>query len=250
MKRNLEKTLAIACLAAAFMTSTALADEAKTAAPSSEKTAIHQEEPLPPMGHGPALPPPEMMENGKFQMPKLTPAQKEKLDARRKEIFANWSNMSTKERRNAHEQFVNEVRQTQMSNLTPEQKEKFAQEMAQRDKKRAELRDKLAKMTPAQREAFHQKEHEKWIKKRTKNMSSAEKRTFLEQDAAREKRRAEFKAKWDKMTPAEREAWKDEHKNQMGRGYGNGRLPMGPGPVIPQNSAGSSTNASGTSPAK
>lgn len=218
MKRDLEKTLAIACLAAAFMTSTALAAEPAASTTVKSSPALHQEVMEPPPGRGPALPPPDMIDSGKFQMPKLTQAQKEKLDAKRREIFNNWPSMTTEERRNAHEKFVTEVRQEQMKNLTPEQKEQFTKEMARRDKKMAELRAKLAKMTPEQREAYHQKMHEKWVQKRTKNMSSEEKRAFLEQDAAREKRRADFKAQWEKMTPEQREAWKAEHRRHQGPG--------------------------------
>jgi hypothetical protein len=234
MKTNLKKSLAIAGVLAAMMAGSAFA------ATTSDKDNLPP--PPPPgafqKGHGPQ------------QLPKLTGLQRERLDAKRKELFANWQNMTPEQRRTAHNEFQKAVRDEQMKNMTPEEQEKFQKEIAKRDKERAEFKAKWAKMTPAQKEAYRTKQHEKMLKERTKGMTSEQKEAFLKRDAQIQKERAEFREKWQKMTPAEKEQWRKDHPRKEGmgpmqmKGYGNDKFrqhhPMGPGPALPPPAEGES----------
>ena len=71
-------------------------------------------------------PPPGMSRNVKRPpMPKLTAEQRTKLDAERRQLFADWQNMTPEQRREAHNKFQKSVRNEQMKNMTPAEKEKF-----------------------------------------------------------------------------------------------------------------------------
>lgn len=225
MKTNLKRSLALAGVLAAILAGSAFA--ADTA----------DKDTLPP-------PPPGMSRNVKRPpMPKLTAEQRTKLDAERRQLFADWQNMTPEQRREAHNKFQKSVRNEQMKNMTPAEKEKFLKEEARRDKERAEFKAKWAKMTPAQREEYRTKQHDKMLKERTKGMTDEQKEAFLKRDAQIQKERAEFRTKWQQMTPAEREQWRKDHPRKEGnrpygmQGYGNNNFkqhhPMGPGPVMP-----------------
>lgn len=244
MKTNLKKSLALAGVLAALMAGSAFAatDNSKDNLPPPPPPGAFQK------GHGPQ------------QLPKLTGLQRERLDAKRKELFANWQNMTPEQRRTAHNQFQKAVREEQMKNMTPEEQEKFQKEIAKRDKERAEFKAKWDKMTPAQREEYRTKQHEKMLKERTKGMTAEQKEAFLKRDAQIQKERAEFRAKWQKMTPAEKEQWRKDHPRKEFRGpngqgpeghngfqmkgYGNENFrqhhPMGPGPAMPPPAEGES----------
>ncbi len=223
MKNSWKKSLAIAAALAALCAGSAFA---------ADNTAADKEN-VPP-------PPPGMFKEYKRPpLPKLTSEQKASLDTQRQKIFANWQNMTTQERRDAHKEFRKAVRAEQMKNMTSKEKEKFLKDEAKHKQERADFKAKWAKMTPAEREAFRTKHHEKMLKERTKGMTGEQKKAFLKRDAEMEKSRQAFRTKWEKMTPAEKEQWRKEHPRKEGQGpfkmhgYGNGKLPMGPGPVVP-----------------
>lgn len=223
MKQSWKKSLAVAGILAALCAGSAFA-------------ADNNDKELPP-------PPPPMTMNGAKRpaLPKLTAEQRTKLDAQRKEIFEKWQTMTPAERRAAHDKFHKVVREEQMKNMTPTEKEKFMKEEAKREKEQTEFREKWAKMTPAQREEYRTKQHEKMLKERTKGMTSAQKEAFLKRDAQIQEERKAFHEKWVKMTPAEKEQWRKDHPRKegygMGKGYGSAelhkRVPFGPGPAMP-----------------
>lgn len=222
MKNTWKKSLAVAGILAALFATSAFAASTDTAnttpapAGQTQNDADFHQAPPPPEG-----------QNKNGQPPKLTDAQKQKLDQERKEIFANWPNMTKEERMNAHKQFMQKVREEQMKNMTAKEKEAFMKKEAQREKERAAFKAKWDKMTPEQKEQWRQKKHQEMLSERTKNMSAEDKKKFLERDAEMQKKRAEFREQWNKMTPAEKEQWKKAHPQRPFNPM------MGPGPVQP-----------------
>jgi hypothetical protein len=148
---------------------------------------------------------------------KLTKEQRQMLAKEREEFFANWQNMSDRERREATEKFIHRVNEERMKNMTDVEKKAF--EKRQADKK-AE-REKIAKMTEDERHEYFKQRHDKMVKERTKNMTKEEKERFLERDKRQQERMEAFWKKWKQMTPEEKEQWKKAH-HRFGPGPGEG----------------------------
>jgi hypothetical protein len=138
---------------------------------------------------------------------KLTPEQHQQLAKEREEFFANWQNMSDRERRETTEKFIHRVNEERMKNMTDAEKKAF--EKLQADKK-AE-RDKIAKMTEDERHEYFKQKHDQMVKERIKNMTPEEKERFLERDKRQQERMEAFWKKWKQMTPEEKEQWKKSH---------------------------------------
>ena len=170
---------------------------------------------------------------------KLTPEQRQQLAKEREEFFANWQNMSDRERHEATEKFIHRVNEERMKNMTDAEKAAFEKRQAA---KKAE-REKIARMTDDERHEYFKQKHDKMVKERTKNMTKEEKERFLERDKRQQERMEAFWKKWKQMTPEEKEQWKKEHR-RFGPGQGapgpkgdrpprDGREPGGPRPMLP-----------------
>ena len=167
---------------------------------------------------------------------KLTTEQRQQLAKEREEFFANWQNMSDKERHEATEKFIHRVNEERMKNMTDAEKKAFEKRQAA---KKAE-REKIAKMTDDERHEYFKQKHDKMVKERTKNMTKEEKERFLERDKRQQERMEAFWKKWKQMTPEEKEQWKKEHR-RFGPGPGQGapgprgghRPHDGQGPKVP-----------------
>ena len=152
---------------------------------------------------------------------KLTQEQRQQLAKEREEFFANWRNMSDRERREAIEKFIHRVNEERMKNMTDAEKKAFEKTQAAR---KAE-REKIAKMTDDERHEYFKKKHDEMVKKRTKNMTKEEKERFLERDKRQQERMEAFWKKWKQMTPEEKEQWKQTHRR-----FGPGPSQGAPGP--------------------
>ena len=126
----------------------------------------------------------------------LTHEQRHQLAKEREEFFANWQNMSDRERREATERFIHRVNEERMKNMTDAEKKVFEQRQAE---KRAE-REKIANMTEDERHEYFKKKHAQRVKERTKYMTKEEKERFLERDKRHQERMDAFWEKWKKMT--------------------------------------------------
>ena len=148
---------------------------------------------------------------------RLTQEQRQQLAKEREAFFANWHNMSDRERREATEKFIHRVNEERMKNMTDTEKKAFEKRQAA---KKAE-REKIAKMTEDERHEYFKQKHDKMVKERTKNMSKEEKERFLERDKRQQERMEAFWKKWKQMTPEEKEQWKKAH-HRFGPGPGQG----------------------------
>ena len=148
---------------------------------------------------------------------KLTPEQRQQLAKEREEFFANWQNMSDRERHEATEKFIHRVNEERMKNMTDAEKKVFEKKQAER---KAE-REKIAKMTEDERHEYFKQKHDKMVKERTKHMTKEEKERFLERDKRQQERMEAFWKKWKQMTPEEKEQWKNAHR-RFGPGPGQG----------------------------
>ena len=148
---------------------------------------------------------------------RLTKEQRQLLAKEREEFFANWHNMSDRERREATEKFIHRVNEERMKNMTDAEKKTFEKRQAA---KKAE-REKIAKMTEDERHEYFKQKHDKMVKERTKNMTKEEKERFLERDKRQQERMEAFWKKWKQMTPEEKEQWKKAH-HRFGPGPGQG----------------------------
>ena len=170
---------------------------------------------------------------GKMNRPgKLTMEQRQQLAKEREEFFANWQNMSDRERREATEKFIHRVNEERMKNMSDEDKKVFEKRQAE---KKAE-REKIAKMTDDERHEYFKQKHDKMVKERTKNMTKEEKERFLERDKRQQERMEAFWKKWKQMTPEEKEQWKKEHRrfgpgSREDRQHHDGQGPKGPRPM-------------------
>jgi hypothetical protein len=167
---------------------------------------------------------PDYHHNGEFhrhqrdkmdQPGKLTQEQRQQLAKEREEFFANWQNMSDRERREATEKFIHRVNEERMKSMTDTEKNAFEKNQAA---KTAE-REKIAKMTEDERHEYFKQKHDKMVKERTKNMTKEEKERFLERDRRQQERMEAFWKKWKQMTPEEKEQWKKAH-HRFGHGEG------------------------------
>ncbi len=152
---------------------------------------------------------------------RLTQEQRQLLAKEREEFFANWQNMSDRERHEATEKFIHRVNEERMKNMSDSEKKSFEKRQAA---KKAE-REKIAKMTEDERHEYFKQRHDKMVKERTKNMTKEEKARFLERDKRQQERMEAFWKKWKQMTPEEKEQWKKQHR-RFGPGPGQGT----PGP--------------------
>ena len=167
---------------------------------------------------------------------KLTQEQRQQLAKEREEFFANWHNMSDRERQEATEKFIHRVNEERMKNMTDAEKKAFEKRQAA---KKAE-REKIARMTEDERHEYFKQKHDKMVKERTKNMTKEEKERFLERDKRQQERMEAFWKKWKQMTPEEKEQWKKDH-HRFGPGPGQGapgprgghRPHDGQGPKVP-----------------
>ena len=140
---------------------------------------------------------------------RLTQEQRYQLAKEREEYFANWQNMSDRERHEATEKFINRVNEERMKNMTDAEKEVFEKRQAER---KAE-REKIANMTEDERHAYFKEKHDQMVKKRTEHMTKEERERFLERDKRHQERMEAFREKWKQMTPEEKEQWKkDRHR--------------------------------------
>lgn len=162
---------------------------------------------------------------------KLTPEQHQLLAKEKEEFFANWQNMSDRERREATEKFIHRVNEERMKNMTDAEKTAFEKKQAE---KKAE-REKIAKMTDDQRHEYFKQKHDKMVKERIKHMTKEEKERFLERDKRQQERMEAFFKKWKQMTPEEKEQWKKDHqRRRSGPGPRDGHGPRnGQGPNVP-----------------
>ena len=165
---------------------------------------------------------------------KLTQEQRQQLAKEREEFFANWQNMSDRERRETTERFIHRVNEERMKNMTDEEKKDFEKDQAAK----AAEREKIAKMTEDERHEYFKQKHDKMVKERIKNMTPEEKERFLERDKRQQERMEAFWKKWKQMTPEEKEQWKNDHR-RFGPGQGasgprDGHWPHdGQGPNVP-----------------
>ena len=167
---------------------------------------------------------------------KLTQEQRQILAKEREQFFANWQNMSDRERHEATEKFISRVNEERMKNMTDAEKKTFEKRQAA---KKAE-REKIARMTEDERHEYFKQKHDKMVKERTKNMTKEEKERFLERDKRQQERMEAFWKKWKQMTPEEKEQWKNAHR-RFGPGPGQGvpgprqghRPYEGQGPNVP-----------------
>ena len=155
--------------------------------------------------------------DGKFRMHhrndltrpgRLSKDQRQLLAKEREEFFANWQNMSDRERREATEKFISRVNEERMKNMTDTERKSFEKRQAA---KKAE-REKIAKMTDDERHDYFKKKHDEMVNARIKNMTKEEKARFLERDKRQQERMEAFWKKWKQMTPEEKEQWKKDHR--------------------------------------
>ena len=146
---------------------------------------------------------------------KLTQEQRQQLAKERENFFANWQNMSDRERRETTEKFIHRVNEERMKNMTDEEKHDFEKRQAE---KKAE-REKIAKMTDDERHEYFKQKHDQMVKERTKNMTKEEKERFLERDKRQQEHMEAFWKKWKQMTPEEKEQWK-KSRHRFGPGQG------------------------------
>ena len=168
--------------------------------------------------------------DGKFRMHhrndltrpgRLSKDQRQLLAKEREDFFANWQNMSDRERHEATEKFIHRVNEERMKNMTDTEKKAFEKKQAA---KKAE-RVKIAKMTDDERHDYFKKKHDEMVNARIKNMTKEEKERFLERDKRQQERLEAFWKKWKQMTPEEKEQWKKEHRR-----FGPGPNQGAPGP--------------------
>ena len=167
---------------------------------------------------------------------RLSQDQRQQLAKEREQFFANWQNMSDRERREATENFIHRVNEERMKNMTDAEKKAFEKRQAA---KKAE-RLKIAKMTDDERHDYFKKKHDEMVNARIKNMTKEEKERFLERDKRQQERMEAFWKKWKQMTPEEKEQWKKEHRrfgpgpSQGAPGREKGSRPNnGQGPKVP-----------------
>ena len=210
MMKHWSKALLTGAILASLLGATAFAaDLGATNDSGTKPPAMDQRGPG--FGPGPKMHGPHHMKGDRQRLPQLTEAQRQELDAQRREIFAKWPQMSDQERRTAQLQFRQQVRKTALSNLTVEEQAEYYKKEAEQKQKRKEFREKWKNMSQDERNAWREKKHQEFVKERTQNMSAEEKERFLKKDAEMQKRFAAQRERWNNMTPEEKEQWKKDH---------------------------------------